>query len=700
MKTIIGKISNFFSNRETVLISVTVLIGIIYIITLFNLQIINGEEYRDSSQNKMLRTESITSARGEILDTNGVVLATNKISWDLSLYNVDVTSKEQNDAILEVINILEDNGDSITSRFPVNDELDDFNFTSDSEELSWKEDLEFEENATFDEIIDIYIYRYGLEDYDITDAKKIIQVRYEAGILGYSLFTGVTVASDISEKSVAQIEEMSFKLYGFKVEETLERYYPYGELFAHSIGYVSSISSEEYADLKDEGYTLNSSIGKTGIEYSFEEYLKGEDGIVKTEVNTSGEISSETITQRPVAGDSITLTLDYRLQQVALDSLVEVIEDINEGNNGYDQNEEAASGAVVVMDTETGEILAMVSYPSFDPNEFVGGISYDYWSELLSNSLNPMTNRVISGTYAPGSTYKMMMGVAALEEGAITIDEEILDTGIYSGGHNPSCWIYDDYGLTHGYLTVSEAIQVSCNVFFYELGSRLGITTMNEYSRLFGLGEKTGIEIPGEVEGTVAGDDIDITTWYLGQTLSAAIGQESNSFTPISMVNYIAALANEGILNRVKLVKSIVDNDNTSISSDEINTYIEEYTGVSMEETDLEISEENLEAVTYGMLLVTSSGGTSYSVFKDLDVEVAGKTGTAQVTNGISNGIFVGYAPYDDPKIAVYAVIEGAGSGTYVANVVKPIFEEYFEIENSDKLNENNQNTVESDIEF
>lgn len=700
MKVTIDKIINFFSNREIVIIFATVLVSIIYIITLFNLQIINGENYRSSSQNKMLRTEKISAARGDILDTNGIILATNKLSWNLLLYKVEVSTKEQNNAILEVINILESNGDKITSRFPVNENFTNFNFESEQEELSWKKDLKFKEEASFDDIIDIYIYRYELEEYDMLDAKKIIKVRYEAGILGYSLFKGITISKDISEKSVAMIDELSFKLYGVKVEENLERYYPYGELFAHSIGYVSSISSQEYSKLKDKGYTLNSSIGKTGIEHAFEQYLKGEDGIIKTEINTSGDISSETITKRPIAGNSLTLSLDYRLQKIAVTSLLKVIDDINKGNNGYTQNSQTKSGAVVVTDVKTGEVLAMVSYPSFEPNEFVGGVSYEYWNKLINNKLKPMTNRVISGTYAPGSTYKMMMGVAGLEEKAITLDEKILDTGIYSRGHHPSCWIYDKYGTTHGYISVSQAIQVSCNVFFYEVGSRLGIEKMNEYTKKFGLGQKTGIEIPGEKTGTIAGSNIDITKWYLGQTLSAAIGQESNAFTPISMVNYIASLANGGVLNRVKLVENIIDNDNKYMSSEEIDKYIANYTGVSMESKNIGISKTNLDAVTYGMKLVTSYGGTSYNVFKDLEIDVAGKTGTAQVANQASNGIFVGYAPYENPEIAVYAVIEGAGEGTYVANVVKPIFEEYFEIEDSDKLNQNSDNVVEGKVEF
>ena len=679
---------------------VVIIIGIIFIFTLFNIQIINGHAYRDKSQNKMLRTETIAPARGEIIDRNGIVLATNTLSYDLVIYKVDISSNKQNDTILNVLNILEENGDSIKSRFPINETFDGFNFKNKSEELNWKKDLKFKEDATFNEIIDIYVYRYELEEYKREDALKIIRVRYEAGILGYSLFKGVTIAEDISPKSMAHIEEKSFMLQGIKIEEKLKRYYPYGSLFAHSIGYVSNISDEEYKELKDQGYKLNSNIGKTGIEESFEKYLKGTSGIVKTEVNTLGEISSQTVTLRPKTGNNIALTLDYRLQKVAHDSLVKVITDVKEGNNGYIKHEEAGSGSVVVTNVKTGEILAMVNYPSFDPNLFVSKISYTDWNNILNDKLNPMNNRAISGTYSPGSTFKMLMGVAGLEEEKITPKEKIVDTGIYKGGHNPHCWLYDRNGRTHGSINVSQAIQVSCNVFFYETGKRLGISTINEYAKMFGLGQKTGIEIAGEKYGTVAGDNYNENKWYLGQTLSAAIGQESNSFTPISMVNYISSIANGGTLNRVKLVKNIKGNDNISISNLELNEYIEEYTKVETLEKELNIEKENIEAVRYGMSLVTSQGGTSYSIFKNLNVKVAGKTGTAQVQGKTSNGIFVGFAPYDNPEIAVYAIVEQGGEGTYVANVVKPIFEEYFKIDNSDKLNEKSENISDSGVSF
>ncbi len=705
IKKLIAKLKLVFENREAVIVMMTSIISTIFIITLVNIQLVNGSTYRALSETKMLRTETIPAARGEILDRNGVILATNELVDDLVIYKVDITSQQQNEIILRVIDILTSNGDEVYSSFPLNETSDNFNFENKAQELSWKEDLNFEEDATFEEIIDIYVYRYGLEDYERETAIKIINVRYEAGLMGYSLFNPVTIAKDISEKSVAEIEEKNLEIPGIKTKQTVKRVYPYGDLFAHSVGYVSNISRDEYNTLKEDGYKLNSIVGKTGIEESFEEYLKGEDGIKKTEVSSMGIISSETITTRPISGDSVTLTLDYRLQTVAEQALIDVINDVNadrieEAGGSSEGVELSNSGAVVVMDTATGEILAMVSYPSFDPNLFVTGIDYLDWREITTNALNPLHNRVISGTYSPGSTFKMLMGVAALEEEVLTVEEEILDKGVYPLGHNPKCWIHDRYGIDHGYVNVSEAIQVSCNYFFYDVGVRLGIANIIEYATLFGLSDKTGIEISGEVEGKIAGETRDPDNWYVGQTLSASIGQEASSFTPIAMVNYIGALANGGTLNRVSLVKKVTDDENITLSLEDLNSHIEKETSVVYEERNLDIDEEYLDAITYGMSLVTSQGGSAYSAFKDLGVNVAGKTGTAEVYGKTSNGLFVGYAPYENPKIAVYAVVEQGGEGTYVANVVKPILEEYFEIENSDKLNEKNQNVMDGNIEF
>ncbi len=702
MKKLFRKFYEFINNRYTIITIVIIVISIIYIFQLFNLQIINGKEYREQSEKRMLRTESVSAPRGEIYDRNGIVLATSKLSYDIRIFKVKVSSEEQNNSIAELIKILESNNDKIYSTFPINDTLDGFNFGSEDAEKQWKKQVNIKDEYTFDQVIDYYIDKYELSN--IQDKKlqiKIIEVKYEANLNGYSLFNSVTIAKDISENSVAQIEEKRNILFGIDIIKIPKRYYTNSNLFSHVIGYVSKVSKGEYDNLKSQGYTINSDIGKAGVEQSFEKYLKGTDGEIKVETDAMGNTSSEYTSKEAISGNSVTLTLDYRLQKVAQEALESSIKGLRDGTLVKKKVPDASSGSVVVLDVQTGEVLAMANYPNYDTNAIINGMSYTDWNNLQTDPLKPMFNRAISGTYSPGSTYKMLVGIAGLEKGAIKVDEKILDKGIYPYGHNPKCWIYTQYGLTHGYVDIGDAIKESCNYFFYEVGRRLGIDNIVEYAKIFGLGQKTGIELSQEDAGVIAGANAG-SDWYLGQTLSAAIGQESNGYTPIQLANYISAIANGGKLNKVSVIKN-VNNEakNTQVSLSELEEYSKAFTGVNFEEKDLNIKPEYISAVKEGMLSVTNEiGGTSYLVFKNSNIQVAGKTGTAQMPSGSNNGIFVGFAPYDKPKIAVVAVIEHGGEGTYTANVVRPIMEEYFNITQQDKQNERPQNVVDNKVDF
>ena len=688
---------------------VVIVISVIFIATLFNLQIVNGENYREQSEKRMLRTKNITAPRGEIYDRNGVILATNKLSYDVDLYKVRVSTKEQNDGILRLVEILNENSDKVYSTFPVNDDLNGFNFENDEEEQKWKKEMKLDSTLTFDQVIDKYIEKYELQDYSDNRLNqiKMVEIKYEANLNGYSLFNSATIAKDISQKSVAKIGEEKYKIYGISIVSVPKRYYPNGNLLSHTIGYVSKISSTEYEKKKEQGYNVNSVIGKAGIEQSFEKYLRGNDGVIKEETDTLGNVSSQTETTEAKSGDNVTLTIDYRLQKVAEESLLNTINGLQNGTLVGKKFSDANAGAVVVLDVDSGEVLASASYPTYDINSLIGGISLKDWNALQNNSLHPMLNRVVSGIYSPGSTFKMLVGMAGLMNGKITVDEKYYDPGIYPYGYHPKCWLYTDRHMTHGWINIEGAIKGSCNCYFYEVGRRIGISEIVKYAKLFGLGQKTGIELSGEAAGTIAGADDKSedglkSPWYLGDTLSAAIGQSGSSYTPIQLANYIATIANGGKLNKVSLIKS-VDNEvaGTSESLADINKYTSEYTGVNFEEKDLNINSEYIDAIKKGMLSVTSeTGGTSYIVFKNSDIQVAGKTGTAQVPNGNNNGIFVGFAPYDNPKIAVVAVIQHGGEGTYTANVVKPIMEEYFNIDKESKQNEKAQNVSNQDIKF
>ena len=694
-----SKIKELFENRELIIKILIYIISIIFVITLFKLQIIEGKEYREISEKKMLRSSTIEAPRGEIYDRNGVLLATNTLGYDLKLYKTKIDNEKLNEMLKNVIDILEKNGDSIKTTLNV--ENDKFVFYSDYDKNKFYNAYDFDEKMKTKDMLNKLYEKYELTEYTDSYKLKILQVRYNIAINGYSLFKSIDLADDISYESVIMIEEIKNDLPGVNIVVTPKRYYPNGTTLAHVLGYVGNITEEEYDELDDkEGYTINSDYGKMGIEKSMEKYLKGKDGILRTQVDSMGIANDEQIYEEPESGDNVTLTIDYRLQKVSEDSLKKVIYEIKNGEGTFKKYEDSSSGSVVVLDVENSEVLAMASYPTFDPNEFVGGIEYSKWKKINNDETKPMFNRAISGTYSPGSTYKMLVGIAGLELGKVTTDEKIQDTGIYKYGHNPKCWVYTSYRRTHGYINVSEAIKVSCNCYFYEVGRRIGIEELVKYSKLFGLGSKTGIEIEGEKKGTIAGDD-NTDKWYLGDTLSAAIGQSYNSYTPVQLANYIATLSNGGKLNRVSLIKDISNNQGKSISQDELLQYIEDYTGVKFEETDVNLKQENIDAITEGMKTVTSEvGGTSYITFKNSKIEVAGKTGTAQVSSGSENALFVGFAPADNPKIAVVAVIEHGGNGVYTASVVRPIMDEYFNITESEKTERIDQTMVDAGIKY
>ena len=333
----------FFENRQLILSIITALVAISYIFILFNLQVIHGKEYRDKSQRKMLRTEEIIASRGEITDRYGVVLATSKLTHNVVIFKVTSTKEELNTAVLEFVNIMDRNGDKIKTTFPINDKRDGFSFENKEEELKWKNDLKIKEEATFDDVINMYAERYSLEDYKKEDKVKIIMVRYEAGLRGYSLFNSVTIAENISDNSWAEIEEKKAVMCGIQTKTSLTRYYPEKELTSHITGYVSKITDEEYKEKKESGYSLDSYTGKTGIEYNFESFLKGTNGTKKIEIDTYGNISNEFVQKEDKAGDNITLTIDYRLQKVSENSLVSIMKEIQTGSARFLKHEDAIS---------------------------------------------------------------------------------------------------------------------------------------------------------------------------------------------------------------------------------------------------------------------------------------------------------------------------------------------------------------------
>ncbi len=672
--------------RYNIMTTITYIIGIVLLIQLFNLQIIHGSEYRETSNSRLTRESIVKAARGSIKDRTGVDLVNTDTGYSVEIYSTKVDDEGLNSSIQRFIEILEENEDKFVDNLPIT--VNPFAFTEESEEAqkNWKRNNDIDENYNAEQVFYYLKQKYGITTEDVDMARKIMAVRYEITRNGYSATRSVTIAKDISDISAVQLREQNASLAGMNVVTEPTVSYTSENLASHVLGYVGAINEDEYETRKDT-YRNDDIIGKTGIQRVFEEYLKGTDGVKQVDMTVDGAITSEYISEEAVAGSDLVLTIDANLQKVAEDALEQNIKDIAAGKYGGEAHD-ADAGAVVVMEVDTGEVLAMASYPDYNPERY----SEEYSADDTSGRY---TNRAISSAQPPGSTFKMAVATAALAEGTITTSTRINDTGVYPYGHHPACWYYRSYRTGHGYLNVTQAIKYSCNYFFYEMGYRLGIDKIAEYAQKFGLGKRTGIELEGEATGSVASTayaESQGYDWYLSDTLSAAIGQSFNNFTPIQMARYVSMIANGGKAVDVSIIKSIIKPDGSEVSQEEIDNFVNgklETEDTNLE--DVEISKENLDAIRKGMRGVTSeAGGTAYSTFADFDIDIAGKTGSAQVIvdgKEEAHGWFVGFAPYDDPEIAVVVLIEKASSGGYTAATAKAIMEEYFGM-NSEEVTE------------
>jgi peptidoglycan glycosyltransferase len=677
--------TNLRYNLITILVYI---VGIVLIVQLFNLQIVNGKEYRETSNTRLSRETVIKAARGSIKDRTGNLLVTTKMGFNIELYKTKINTTTLNKTILNTIKILENNNDKYINNLPIS--IEPFKFTIDDEEsqVNWKKENDIKEDATPEQCFYELKEKYKIEQDNILEAYKIMVVRYEISRNGYSSIRPVTIAKDVSRESAVKLGEQSIYFPGISATNEPMVSYPSGSLASHILGYVGNITETEL-DGREDTYGINDVIGKVGIQYVFEEYLRGKDGIKQLDMSVDGTITDEYITQEAVAGSDVILTIDANLQAATEKALANNIKKIAGG--GFSKRSDAKAGAAVVMNVKTGEILAMASYPDYEPELFVNGISQKKLDEY--NKGDNIFNRAISGVYAPGSTFKMITAIAGLETGVITPTEKINDIGVYKKAHEPACWIWNSYGMSHGWLNVTEAIIHSCNYFFYEVGYRATIDNIAKYAKYYGLGEKTNVELPMEEKGIVAtrdkakerGDE-----WQIGETLSAAIGQSYNSYTPIQMAKYISMLANGGEPIDVTIVKSINDVNGNQVSKEDITKFVNAKLGLTKEKKEnLNIKKENIDAILKGMKGVTSEeGGTAYSTFANFNIELGGKTGSAQTdVQGKINGWFVGFAPYEEPEIAVVVLVENAGSGSYTAEVARDILQEYFGM-NMEKVEE------------
>lgn len=637
-----------------------VLVIAIYIVLLAKIQITDGTYYSSLASSSYSVTGTISAARGLITDRNGNVLADNEAAFNVELDYTFLPSGEENATILKLIEILEQTGDVWIDNLPMilSDGVMQFNETLEDDVSDLKSDLGLQQYATAQNVVDALIIRYGLEDYDTETQYLLMGVRYEMEERSYGSGNNYSFAEDVSMDAVTFIEELSLLLPGVSITEETTRYYPYGSTASHIIGVVGPMYSEDYAELKDQGYSMSDTIGKLGIELAMESYLNGTDGTMTVIKDTSGNIVSSGVTQEAVAGDTVTLTLDLDTQQAAEDALEYIIEYLKET-----KTEDIQGGAVVAIDPSNGEIVAMASYPDYDINSY-----YTDYSDLLEDDLNPLYNRATQGLYWPASTFKAGVGLAAISEGVISKESLVECLGTY--------YYYDDYTPkcegTHGSINIVYALKVSCNVFFYDVGRRLGIDMIEYYQTQLGFGQSTGIEISestGSISSQTAREESG-EEWYAADTIQAAIGQMDTYVTPLQLAVYAMTLANGGIRYNAHLVKNVTSYD----------------TGEVVFETDIEVlsespaTEEAWEAVYEGLWSCANEyGGSAYSTFGNYDFTVYAKTGTPQSTSGSSHGTFICFGgPDEDNQLAIAIIVENCGGGYLLAPIADSIFQAYF----------------------
>lgn len=664
--------------KYTILITITLMLMIFICFQLIELQIVDSVKYAELSESKLSSTDTIAAPRGKILDRYGRPIVSNKLGFTVSFTNPYLSSDELNDLILNTVKLFKQNEDEYIDTFPIVYSEGEYIFSYGGlkdEELETKVrnakfKLGISDNLDASGCISALREKFNLDNrYTPEEVRDIIAVRYEMLTREFAQSGQFNFSSDVSIKTVSAIKENSAIYSGIKISDAPVRDYVHGSLAAHILGRVDIIYQEEYEELKDKGYGLNSVIGKDGMEKVLESKIKGTDGSSSISRSVGQEAKVTEIAAIP--GNNAMLTIDIDLQRVAENALMETIENIKQssGNKEEKDGADVGGGSVVVQDINTGEILAMASYPTFNPKTF----SKDY--DLLKDDKSmPLFNRAISGVYPPGSVFKMLTTIAAIEEGVVDASTVIEDKGQYEYYDQVfNCWIFTETGTTHGEVDASNALKNSCNYYYYEVGKRLGIDKLEKYGKKMHLGEKTGIELDGESVGVLAGQEYKEQTvgeiWYPGDTLQMAIGQSYNLFTPIQLANYTSTIANGGTIYKSHLLKCVRDQETGKIT-EEVSPSVRD---------KVTMGDESYNAVTYGMRLV-SYDGTAGSIFGDFPIETCSKTGSSQVNGGSANGVFVSYAPYKNPQIAVSIVVENAGSGSSTAPIAKAIYSEYFKL--------------------
>lgn len=616
-----------------------------YAARIYSLQVVNAEKYTDKNDGAAsVRTAVLKAPRGEILDCYGRQIAINRDGYNV-VFNKAYVKDNLNDVILTLAKLFESAGTEWKDELPMEINAPyGFKEGESTDKLISK--FELAHYATAENCFNAMVEKYKLEDYSADDQRKIMGVRYSMDIADFSISYPYTFAEDISTELMRKISESGFLLSGVSVEVVPFREYTDTSLAVNLIGSVGPIFAEDWEEYKAKGYSYSDKVGKSGIEKWGEEYLRGTDGEITYRIDTEGNIISSEVTKEPVAGKTIMLTLDKKIQRSAQDSIERTVEELK-GKGGT-----ATAGAAVAVHIDSGKVICAANYPTYDSATI--GEKYD---SLVKDPSKPLTDRAFQGVYPIGSTIKPIVAVAALENGVYHQGETIKCVHKYTlfKDYQPSCM------GTHGSISLNYALAKSCNYFFFELGRRLGGTKLTDYYKQFGLGVATGVEV-NDAKGILLEPKSDGG----GDTLQIAIGQ-LNAFTPLQLANYAATLANGGTHYKASLIDKIVSYDISTVY-DEIEPEVK---------NTVSISDSTIAAVKEGMLSVTEDG-TGRAALGDYPIKVGGKTGTAQVTGKADHSVFIAFAPFDNPEIAISVVLEHGSSGYSAGSIVRDILDAYF----------------------
>lgn len=680
----------FLNKRVIICIIITLVIFCGFACKLFVWQIVEGEEYARLADTSTAYTVTTDATRGEILDCNGKGLAVNRTGYRIVLDKLYIDSDKLDNTILSLIRLMNSRNEKWIDNLPI--KLTDdgaFKFKNGMKDeiktLKSKDYLNVGESESAEKCMKLLSERYKLDDKNFarTTLRNLVSVHYNMERTWYSNTNPYIFAKGISSDMLAIVSENMQSVSGVEIQTYLTRHNPKGKLAPHILGALGSINQEEYEKKQAEGkdYGFNDSIGKFGLELAYEDQLKGVGGERIVQKNSDGNVTKvvESVNAKP--GNTLYLTIDSKLQQVANDALKTQVNAARAyGGNGGDGSD-CHTGAVVMLDVNDFSVLAASSYPTFNLNKYS---KYgDYYVKLAEDKNAPIYNRAFIGSFAPGSVFKPCVAAAALQENVIG------EGTFFTCNH-----IYDYYPSnpvkcmgTHGSIGLRTAITKSCNAYFAETGRRLGIDTMYLYAEKFGLGEKTGLEVE-ESNGILAGRDSK--TWQEGNTVQAAIGQSDNAFTPVQLATYTATIANGGKRYRTHLVKEIKNYERTK------TVYKYNTKKPELEDT-CGVSSYNLSIVQNAMRNVVSDpGGTAYSVFGNYSIPVAAKTGTAE-NAGSDHTVFICYAPFDKPKVAVAVVLEHGAHGQFSMNVAKSLLDEYFGLNKPQNTTDNNDSSDTSD---